>query len=268
MTCPVMVIAALVVTAAAGCSSGGGMPAGQLGHGGSTSPRPGASRAAPPTGTQLGQFLAHLTLPAGWSHATGTGGGATNSGGIVNQGPGPAASQKICSVLDSSAYASTFVEWWAESYASQIVTYPRQAQSLPEVSLSLGVFQPGYAAKTMSLVSALAGHCRSFVDKYPPHDRDTVSAAVVSHLGDQSLYLTSTEHTKDGNITDQVLLVRVGSDVVGVDSNDAGGGAVRPATVEGFAGWLAGLLPKLPTGSSGAGSQTPGAPPSVAPPTG
>lgn len=255
---PVVAIAAMVT---AGCSSGGGLTAGQAHHD-SAPARPGTS-AAPPTGSQLGEFLKHLKLPAGWSHANGAGGGEVDSGGTARPGPGP--SQVICSRLDSSAYASTFIGWWAESYASQVVTYPPEAQNLPEVTLTLGVFRPGYAARTMALVSSLAGRCRSFVDHYPPHDPDTVSATAVPHLGDQNLYLTSVERTKDGNITDQVLLTRVGNDIAGVDSNDAGGGAVRPATVKGFAGWLAGLLPKLPTGSS-TGGQNQGAPPSVAPP--
>jgi hypothetical protein len=266
---PVAVIAALVTAAAAGCSSGGGT-AGHPGDGGSTPGGPGASTAAaPPTGVQLGQFLKHLQLPAGWIHARGTGGGETDSGGTVDPGTGPQRSQDNCSTLDSSAQASTFIRWWSESNASMIVTYPRDPQSLPEVTLSLGVFQPGDAAKAMAKLSALAADCRSFLDKYAPHDRTTVSASVVSHLGDQNVYLTSIDYSKDGKITDQVLLARSGNAMAGVDTNDAGGGAVRAATVQGFAGWLLGLLPRLPSGSSFvAGSQNPGAPPSVAPPTG
>ena len=256
----------MLAAAAAGCSSGGGGTAGQASHG-ATSPRPGGST-APPTGTQLGQFLKHTRLPAGWSHANGAGGGETDSGGTADPGSGPQPAQNNCSTLDTSAQASTIIEWWAESNASLIVTYPRQPQNLPEVTLSLGVFQPGDAAKTMARLSALASRCRSFRDRYAPHDRATVATGTVRHLGDQNVYLTSIDHSKDGKITDQLLLVRSGNDIAGVDTNDAGGGAVRAATVQGFGGWLLGLLPELPTGSSTPGSQSPGAPPSVPPPGG
>jgi hypothetical protein len=264
---PVTVIAAMVTAATAGCSSGGGGPAGQPSHG-ATSPAPGGSTAAPPTGSQLGQFLKHTQLPAGWSHANGAGGGETDSGGTAVPGSGPQPAQNNCSTLDSSAQASTFIQWWAESTASLIVTYPRQPQNLPEVTLSLGVFRRGDAAKTMARVSAQAGRCRAFRDKYPPHDRDTVATSTVRHLGDQNVYLTSIDYSKDGKITDQLLLVRSGNDIAGVDTNDAGGGAVRAATVQGFAGWLLGLLPALPTGSSTPGSHSPGAPPTVPAPGG
>lgn len=267
MAVPATVIAALATAAAAGCSSGGGVPAGPPSHGAAASPRPGGSPAAP-TGTQLGQFLKHTQLPAGWSHANGAGGGETSSGGTVNPGSGPQPTQNSCSTLDTSAQASTFIEWWAESNASLIVSYPREPQNLPEVTLSVGVFRPGDAAKTIARLSAQASRCRSFRDKYPPHDRDTVATSTVGHLGDQNLYLASVDYSKDGKITDQVLLVRSGNEVAGVDTNDAGGGAVRAATVRGFAGWLLGLLPKLPTGSSTPGSQSPGTPPSVPPPSG
>lgn len=252
MAVPVMTIA--VTATAAGCSSGGGLAAHPV-HGGSTSPRPVPST-APPTGTQLGQLLTHTKLPAGWRRASGAGGGATNSGGLAEPGPGP--SQDNCSAVDDIAAAGTFIAWWSESNAALTVEYPHEAQSLPMADLALGVFPPGYAAKTMSLVSALASRCRSFVDKLPPHNRVTTSTTVVPHLGDQNLYLTSTAHTKYGNITDQVILARVGNDIVGVNSNDAGGAAVRPATMKGFAAWLAQLLPKLPAGSQSPGAGAPG----------
>lgn len=239
-------IAALVLAvlfagmaATAGCSSNGS-PDGHTTSRPATPP--GSPAAALPLGTQLGQLLKGAHYPAGWKPATAVAHNEIDSGSTLSPGFGPPRKGYVCPAVDSAASALNFTTWWGRSYASIVLQYPGQALSTPQVNLTLGAYSPGNAAKTIAQVAALASRCRSFRDQYMSHSRATASTRVIPHLGDQNLFLTSVNDTPNGKLTGQVLLVRSGSYLVGVETTTGTDGHVRPATVQGFAGWLLQLL--------------------------
>lgn len=234
----VVAAASALALVAAGCGGGTNVPGkGKPDAAAGRSP----SAAQIPTGTQLGHLLVDARLPAGWSQVTGVAHDEQDSGPLPEPVEGPQPRQYVCPAVNGYAQAATFTDWWGRSYASLVVQYPSE-QGPPEVTLTLAAYDPGYAARTMALTAELAGHCESFKDTYVNGYRVTATTTAVAHLGSQNLYLVSVEHTPYGNVTGQVLLVRVGNEIAGVDTNDAGGGSVRPATVQGFAAWLTGLL--------------------------
>lgn len=70
----------------------------------------------------------------------------------------------------------------------------------------------------MSTVTSLAHKCRSFSDT--AGDSDNVTTGTIAQIGSQDLYLTSTAHTPSGPVVSQMLLARVGSYLIGVDTKD------------------------------------------------
>jgi hypothetical protein len=237
-------IAALMIVlvgAVAGCSSGG-IPVARPSSHDTGSAKPGASAAAMPTGTQLGQAIGSVRLPTGWTHAQGTGGGQVNSGSMITPPNGVPPSQDSCSVLDSNVSSMAVLAWWSSSYDSMVLTYPSIPANLPQLNVSAGLYKPGYAAKTMAFLTTLIGHCHSFGDKFLSNDPVTVSVTTVPHLGQQNLFLTSVEHTSAGVITARMILVEDGNVIVGSDTNTATDGDVRPATLQGFAYWMLQVL--------------------------
>jgi hypothetical protein len=232
LTGAVMAVAVAVTLAA--CSSGSGPGAHSGGHA-SGSPSPAA---AMPTGARLGQLLAGVKLPANWSFAQGSGNGQFNSGTMIVSPSGPAPSQDSCTTVNSSVTSMGIIQWWASSYDSLALTYPNSTENEYQLNVTAGLYKPGYAAKTMSFVSALIGRCRSFKDKNLHDAPVTTSVATVPHLGQQNLFLTSQESTSNGPITTRVILVQVGNDIVGADSDNALDGNVPPATLQGFADWM------------------------------
>jgi hypothetical protein len=238
-----LIVMVIGIAMAAGCGSGGG-PAAHPSSSATTSasPHPGGSLSVIPTGPQLARVLGDARPPSGWSHAQGKGGGQANSGPVNKPPYGPGRSEYICSALDSAVQAYTLISWWSSSQASMILTYPSEPANLPQVDLDIGAYQPGYAAKTITGLSTLIGRCRSFHDKFGSGALTTTSMRTIPRLGDQNVFLTSVENSSGGKITAQVLLARVGNYIAGVDTNTADDGNVRPATVQGFAGWLIQLL--------------------------
>jgi hypothetical protein len=239
------IVTAAGILTAAGCSSGGGIDAG--GHPSSpatasATPHASSPAGAVPTGVQLGKILSAAHLPAGWKLAPGAD-SSSNSGPLnttTQQGPQPA--EYACRFLSSGVQAEYIVSWWQESDATMLLEYPSKATTLPQVTLTVAAYAPGDAAKNMAKAAALMAHCRSFRDPSLDHDRDQTSVKNVPHLGDQNLFLTSSEQTSAGTVTGQLLLARVGNYIVGVATNTGDAGDVRPATVQGFGGWLAQLL--------------------------
>lgn len=241
LTAPVIAMAVGIVTAA-GCGSGGG-PAAQPSSQASTSatPHPSSSTAAIPTGVQLGKVLDAAHLPAGWTHAQGEGNGMQSSGSMNTTKNGPLPGQYGCKYVDGSVQAGYILNWWSSSNATMILTYPSGAGT-PTVNLTVAAYAPGAAAKNMAKAAALMAHCRSFRDPGLDNDRDTTSVTTIPHLGDQNLFLTSKEHTSNaGTLIGQLLLIRAGNYILAV-SNGVNG--LRPATVQGFGGWLWQLLQK------------------------
>jgi hypothetical protein len=206
--------------------------------------RPAASTAQLPVGAQLGHILMGAHLPAGWGPIHAVQHPEIDSGSLLLPVDGPRPGQYICSAMGSSAGAGDFIYWWARSYASVGLQYRSDAGGLSPavVNLTIGAFDPGYAARTIALTAKLAGRCRAFKDRYLNRDPVATRTAVVPLLGDQNLYVVSVEREPGVKVTDQVLLARLGNDVVGVDANDAGGGGVRSVTVKGFAAWLISVL--------------------------
>jgi hypothetical protein len=240
--------AGIVMTA--GCSSGGGgRTPHSAGHAStSATQHPGSPAGAIPTGTQLGALLAGAHLPAGWKHAPGTG-SIDNSGSqaMVNTGPTPA--EYSCKYVDSALQAGYIVNWWSSSDATMILIYPTRAATLPQVTLTVAAYAPGRAAENMAKAAALMAHCRSFRDPGLDNDPTTTSVRTIPHLGNQNLFLTSREHTSNaGTLTGQLLLIRDGNYIAGVDTNTGEDGNVRPATVQGFGGWLVQLLRSVSPG--------------------
>jgi hypothetical protein len=236
---------AVGIVMAAGCSSnGGGLAVHPSSHPTTpASPHPSASSTAIPTGTQLGKMLAGAHLPAGWTHAQGAGSGIEDSGSANMAGTGPEPAEYACKYLDSSLQAAYIINWWSSSYASLLLIYPSESANLPQVTVTVGAYAPGDAAKNMARAGALMARCRSFRDPGIDNDRDTTSVKTIPHLGDRNLFLTSREYTSNaGTLTAQLLLIQDGSYILGVDTNTAAGGNVRPATVQGFGGWLVQLL--------------------------
>lgn len=246
--------AAIIATAlVSACSSGGGLTfpaAGQATSPGSQATTPGgqatgsatptpAATAATPTGNQIGQWLASLPLPKGWARPGGAGNGETTSGSMITPPYGPNHRETICSAIGFGDQASQEIDWWSMSNATLQIDYPSDTD-LPDVELSVGVFKPGYAARTIGYYAGIVRRCRSFRDHYLHNDASHASMTTVPHLGDQNIFVTSSVHTGNvGTMTGRVLLVRVGNDLVACD--DGTSNNVRAATVQGFAAWLAGL---------------------------
>jgi hypothetical protein len=195
-----------------------------------------------PTGTQLGHLLLSGRLPAGWGQVTGVAHNESDTGALLQPVVAPQRGQDTCPALRSGLMALTFVDWWVRSNASMSVVYAK-GYGPPEVGLVLGAYEPGDAARVMSAVTELARRCRSFRDSYAYNYPVTARATVIAGLGDQNISVVSVEKERYGSVTGQMVLARVGNDLVGVDTNNAGGGSVRPATVRGFAAWLIHLLP-------------------------
>jgi hypothetical protein len=231
------------IVLAAGCSSGGGLAVRPSGHAStSVTPHPSSPATAIPTGTELGKLLGGAALPAGWKHAQGMGNGMQNSGPVNGTATGPPPAEYTCKYLDSSVQAGYILSWYSASNASMILTYPSEPANLPEVNLTVAAYPPGGAAKNMAKAAALMAHCRSFRDPGEDHDRDKTSVKTIPHLGNQNLFLTSKEYTGNaGTLTGQLLLIQDGNYILGVSN---GISAVRPATVQGFGGWLVQLLEK------------------------
>jgi hypothetical protein len=242
LAAPVIALGFGVVMAAA-CSSGGGLAVHPPGHATtSATPNPHASATAIPTGTQLGKLLGEAVLPAGWKHAQGVGNGMQNSGSMNATATGPPPAEYTCKYLDSSVQAGYILGWYSASNASMILTYPSEPANLPEVNLTVAAYPADGAAKNMAKAAALMGRCRSFRDPGEDHDRDQTSVTTIPHLGDRNLFLTSKEYTGNaGTLTGQLLLIQDGNYILAVSN---GISAVRPATVQGFGGWLVQLLDK------------------------
>lgn len=228
-------VAAIVM--AAGCSSGGGITVGSHGHtAASGPPHPSSSAGAIPNGNQLGQVLSGAHLPAGWKPAPGADNLGT-SGATNMAGEGPTAAEYSCNYVDSGGQVSYLINWWSAANASEVLVYPTSG-SLSQLTVIIGAYLPGDAAKDMAKAAALMAHCRSFRDPGLDGDPTRTSVQSIPHLGDQNLFLTATEHTKYGTLTGQMIMVRAGNYIVGVDTNTGDDGNVRPATVQGFGDWL------------------------------
>ncbi len=228
-----------VALAAGGC---GGGTVSAAGHGKpAATARPSASATQIPTGTQLGHLLLSARLPAGWGLVTGVPHSESDTGALLQPVVGPQRGQDACPALRSGLMALTFVDWWVRSNAFISVVYAK-GYGPPEVGLTLGAYEPGYAARIMTTVTELARRCRSFRDSYASNYPVTTHATVIVGLGDQNVSVVSVEKERYGSVTGQMILARVGNDLVGVDTNNAGGGNVRPATVRGFAAWLIRVL--------------------------
>jgi len=239
MAAPVIVMAVATIMTA-GCSSGGGLAEHPSSHStASSQPQPTTSKAAAiPNGPQLGKMLAAAHLPKGWEIAPG-GDSIGTSSSMLMAGDGPTPAEYTCKYLDSGASAGYPISWWSSSDASAVLEYPTTAANLPQVTLNVGAYAPGNAAKTMAKLAALQARCRSFRDPSVDNFPTTTSVKTIPHLGDQNLFLTSRERTNNaGTLVGQMFLVRDGNYIVAVDTNTGLDGDVRPATVQGFGAWL------------------------------
>jgi hypothetical protein len=241
------IVMAIGIVLATGCSGGGGggLALHPSGHATTpATPKPSSAVGTISNGTQLGQILSQARPPTGWSSGSGLNSGEINSGSMLdNPPPGPGREQYTCSAMDTAVQAYSIIAWWSSSSATRNLAYASSQPGVsPLVTLAVGGYEPGYAVKTMDNLATLIGHCHSFHDKFGSGRLTTTSMRTIPHLGDQNLFLTSVQVESGVKVTAQVFLVRVGNYIVGVDTNTADAGNVRPATVQGFGGWLVQLL--------------------------
>jgi hypothetical protein len=240
-----VILTAIGIVLATGCSGGGGLALHPSSHAATTTtPKSSPTTSTISDGTQLGQILGHAQPPTGWSSGSGLNSGEINSGSMLDDPPpGPGRGQYTCSALDTAVQAYGIIAWWSSSSATRKLTYTSSQPGVsPLVTLAVGGYEPGYAVKTMDNLATLIGGCHSFHDKFGSGRPTTTSMRTIPHLGDQNLFLTSVQVESGVKVTAQVFLVRVGDYIVGVDTNTADAGDVRPATVQGFGGWLVQLL--------------------------
>jgi hypothetical protein len=205
----------------------------------SASPRPSASIARTPTGDELGGWLTSLQLPKGWSRPQGVGGGETTSGPLIDTPYGPNHRESTCSAIGFGDQAGEVLHWWSLSSATLQIDYPSDPH-FPDAELSVGIYKPGYAARTISYLAAIVRRCRSYPDRYLHNTPGNSSMTTIPHLGDQNILVTSSDHTSNaGTPTGRVLVVRVGNNLVA--SDDGTSNNIRAATIKGFADWLMGL---------------------------
>lgn len=196
-----------------------------------------------PVGTQLGSLLTQAKLPAGWT-ASDSGSPEIDSGSSLDQPLGPPSGQDSCVTLGPAVEALDFISWWAVSKATLIVQSNQNSSSLspPVMDLTIGAYQPADdAGRALSAATSLAQSCKSFTDS--SGDSGTVSSAAAPQIGSQSLYLTSTVQTSNaGPIVSQVLLARVGSYVVGLNTSTGTSAPISQSTVMQLGSWLAALV--------------------------
>jgi hypothetical protein len=239
-----LAVAALLLTAALTVSSctQPGKGSSHSGQGGHRSPSPsssGSSAGGVSSGTQLGTMLTRAQLPAGWQLAAGVQ-PEHDSGPNLNPALGPQSQAHDCSVMDFSASALYFTDWWSVSYAYLTVQETQTPTNL--ANLVVAAYQPASdAVQTLSMATSLAGTCKSFTDS--SGNSVTVSAQAVPGIGSQSLYLTSTGQTSAGTIVGQVLLAQTGRYVIGVDTDTGTSGPISEGTIEQLGSWLAGQVP-------------------------
>jgi hypothetical protein len=169
-----------------------------------------------------GRLLKGVALPAGWITAPdlGVGVNETDSGSLILPEPaGPPSGGGRCTLLGPGVSALEFINWWDVSDAALNVEDAVDGQ---EATLMVGGFQPANdAGKVMPAVASLAGKCRSFRDGQGGRDSVTTGAmAQAAQIGSQNLYLVSKAHTPSGTVESQVLFARVGSYLIGVDTDD------------------------------------------------
>jgi hypothetical protein len=193
-----------------------------------------------PDGVQLGQLLTHAQLPAGWVVLSGGGNPEQDSGSSLQPAVGPQPDNDGCSIVNASATALYFTNWWSVSSASLSIQ-GAGAASGSIMSVTIAAYQPSAdAGKTLSMAAHVAASCPSFTDK--TNEKVTVSSGPGPQIGSQSLYIRATEQTSDGPIVAQVLLAQVGSYVVGVDTDNATSDDISQATLDSVGSWLAGLV--------------------------
>jgi hypothetical protein len=90
-------------------------------------------------------------------------------------------------------------------------------------------------------VDSVRRHSHSYVHHTGPQQSQPPEA--VPQISSQSLYLSSTVQTSNaGPIVTQVLLARVGSYVIGLNTSTGTSAPISQSTVVQFGSWLAGLV--------------------------
>lgn len=202
-----------------------------------------------PTGTQLQALLPyHSGQPAGWKLAPKA--ATKNSGSTLTPVMGLLPGSNSCQNI-AEASGDSLLQWWQVSYAYadvyRDVPQAGGASDFYSVQMLLAGFQPGYAAKDLGWVIARAKACPTY------HDAtlgaiETTTYSVLPGLGDQAVFLSTLTKAASEHVTDQELLIRVGSNVAAVSQNSALGPLVSMTGLQSMAKLLIGVLQQHPAG--------------------
>jgi hypothetical protein len=212
-----------------GCS---GQPASQSA---SRSPSGHASTASTPTGPELAKLLPpHVSLPPGWtpSHLRIAYWNRTAkfSKPLAELGP-PLPGSSDCSSWTSSLSPQDVLGNWEMSFAIAEAYPPGMPVTMEPVVLEAADFRPGDALRQLAADAALARRCPHYRDP-SNNSKVTVTAAPVPGLGQQSLYIDLVNpYPLGGSIIHdhtQVLLARVGNDIIGVGQSGNATNSIDP----------------------------------------
>jgi hypothetical protein len=235
------VIAAVLTCAAAcgGSSPASGTPGGTPAHSDAHTPTA-ATPAATRTGAQFAQMLA-ADIPSGWKAL---GGSAFSSGTQLDAAPQvPLPQFDRCSWIGGAPGLDTQMNPWQVSYASVGLVKP-PGSGTPQQSADLGFagFRPGDAVKGLDWETALVHRCHTFTE-HGEHVR--LTSMTLPGLGDQNLYFTDENRIvvagQPSVSSIAILIVRVGNNLVGVDS-DTFDGMISMAAMKTLAEKLIGQL--------------------------
>jgi hypothetical protein len=192
-----------------------------------------------PTGAQLARLLPpHSGLPPGWTLAHGPG-VRQNLNPKFNRpiaDLGPIAAFKPCTNWTVSLGADHLMFLWEMSRAYvEVRPHGLPATGTP-VTLQIADFLPGDAVKELAWDTKFAARCRSYrspLDGSPV----TVSAGELRGLGDESLHVLIRNPYHMGGMLFRarvnVLLVRVGADMIGVSQSGSVADPGDPVTALG-----------------------------------
>lgn len=221
--------ALMLLVAVAGCSSGSGSAGHSPGHS-SGSVRPSSPGSTPPpswlpTGPELARLLPPRSgLPPGWtaSHDASATRNLTPKFSKPLAELGPTSDENNCIELNDSLSAQSLMFLWEMSWAYASAKPPHFPALATPAVVQIADFLPGGAVKQLAWDRALAARCHHYRDP-SDHSPITVTAAPVSGLGDQALYVQVVNPYHFGGelvrAHSTALAVRVGQDMIAVSQD-------------------------------------------------
>lgn len=180
-----------------------------------------------PTGPELAKLLPpHTSWPPQWTRVTTV--GLTRNLTPPYAKPladlGPTSSLKTCINWNTTLTGQEAMLPWDMSWASSSADPPHYPSNISPVIVMVADFLPGDVSKQFAWDTAFAARCHSYRD--PTNGSQvTITAAATAGLGNQGLYVQVVNPYNYGGMVvrahDDVLLIRVGNNMIGVSQNGA-----------------------------------------------